>query len=205
MKTKTMNSLLLLPVLLLFLISCSAQEEEASDSGYALIVTVDPFPSGILQTAAVDICFPSDYSPWKKYKVLYLHDPETDPSGISLYDAEWLSKQTRKVLSDSLGVHECVLVWVRTFYPEQGDDAFAGNLTRMVGDEVLPYIENEYNILPGKEGAFFASLDPKLAASVASSYPDSFAATATTDIVEQDDNTSRVKKHLFYFIPLTGH
>lgn len=205
MMHKAMNPLLLLPVLLLFLISCSTRGEETSDSGYSVIVTIDPFPSINLQAAAVDICFPSGYSPWKKYKVLYLHDPDTDPSSISLYDSEWLSKQTRRVLKDSLGVKECILVWIRTFYPEQGEDEFAGKFTRLVGEEVRPYVENEYNTQSGKQAAFFAALDPRLAQNVASEYPASFAATATSGIVEWELPSSGEKKHLFYFIPLTGH
>ncbi len=204
MKTITMNSLLLIAGVLLLLTSCSSGEKKA-ESEYPIIVTVDPFPSQQLRTAAVDICFPSNYSSWKKYNVLYLHDPETDPSAIVPFDTEWLSRQTLHVLYDSIGVKDCVLVWIRTFYPEQGEAEFPQKLTQMLADEVKPYVEKEFNIRRGKDAAYFAALDSELADLVNNNYSSQFAVTATQIFKDDHSHDADGKRMKFYFISDFGH
>ncbi|MEG1616012.1 MAG: hypothetical protein RR202_04510 [Bacteroidales bacterium] len=182
--------------ILLFLTGTACTEKEAGLEEHPIIVTKNPFHSTYLENTALDICFPADYSEWKKYGVLYVHDPEKDANDLSLFDSEWICAHTLGVMNDSLEAKECVVVWIRTFYPDQGSDDFKQRFIALLTQEVKPFIEAEYNILPGRSSNFFASVDPALADSAFASGGAPFGGAASCNFAD----SSNSKRVIFRFL-----
>lgn len=191
MRTFTLNLLLWAGIFLLSLPACDESEPKTGEQP-AMLVTFSPFDSHILESPDVDICFPYNYSPWKKYGVLYVHEPEKDPSDMSLYDSGWLCRESLKLIADTLGMKECVVVWLRTYYPEQGEDNFNERLARFLVEEVKPFVEDSYNIEIGEEATYFSAMDPVMATSVFNDYPDLFGGTTCCEFPQTPAGNRKV-------------
>lgn len=143
---------------------------------------MENFPSKYVQPRNVDVWLPENYSPKKKYAVLYMHD------GQSLFDAtitwnkqEWAVDETLGKLIKEKKIRKCIVVGIwnngaqrhAEYFPQRAldnptiknfpylsqlfpDGPLANNYLQFIVKELKPYIDSTFSTLPDQENTFIA-------------------------------------------------
>lgn len=172
-----MKSIVIILAIMLHL--AAAAQQPVPSAGR--IVRFDSFPSRYVQARTVDVWLPDDYSPIKKYAVLYMHD------GQMLFDStgtwnkqEWGVDETMTQLMHHKQIRECMVVGVwnngkkrfAEYFPQKAlqwittndkrsllpnfDTAYANQYLHFLVTELKPFIDSAFSTHRDQRNTFIA-------------------------------------------------
>jgi len=174
---------------------------------YGKVVRINELPSKILMPRTIDVWLPDNYTPKKRYNVLYMHD------GQMLFDAsttwnkqEWRVDETLTQLSKIGKLRDVIVVGVHNrgpfrhaeYYPENSlsllpesarnpfiasallGEPLANKYVKHLVTEVKPYIDANFATNPAREATFVAgsSMGGLISLYAICEYPEVFGGAA---------------------------
>jgi len=173
----------LLSSLLLLVLSITVIAQQEPQTNYGQIKKIDGFKSAYVDARNIYIWLPSNYTPAKKYAVLYMHD------GQMLFDStttwnkqEWMADETAARLIDDGKTKEFIIVGVSNndkyrhseYFPQKVAEALpsplrdtlyqkalmgmprSNNYLKFLVEELKPYIDKNFSTLPDRDNTFIA-------------------------------------------------
>lgn len=194
-------------ILMFSLFGCNKNLNLSNASSQGRIVKHTAFPSIYVASRNIDVWLPPGYARNKrqKYDVLIMHDGQMLYDSTTTWNRqEWGVDETMTQLIGNKQIKPCIVVGVwntplrfAEYMPQKpmaglpdsllqkvrgfgGGDLLADNYLRFLTLEVLPYIEKQYRIKPGKEHRFIAgsSMGGLISMYAISEYPEVFGGAA---------------------------
>ena len=203
-----MRQLIIFLLLLLFSSTSFASETPKHISGKGItnqIYRYKNFSSKFTLARNIDVWLPADYSPQKKYAVLYMHDGQNLFNPHDAYQKiEWGVDETLQNLISQGKVRDTIVVGIwssidrlKEFSPEKAFDIVnrrdaklhiykmppgtgADNYLKFIVTELKPFIDANYSTLTDKENTFImgSSMGGVMSLYAIGEYPEIFGGAA---------------------------
>jgi predicted alpha/beta superfamily hydrolase len=194
------NKAFLIGLILALAGSLSAQLPQPT---YGTVKRFADFPSKYVQPRNVDVWLPEDYSPAKKYAVIYMHDGQMlFDSSFSWNHQEWNAEVTLTQLMREQRIRDCLVVGVwnngkyrhAEYFPEKVlqmlpedlrkeiihkdfyDTPMADNYLRFLVRELKPFIDSAFSTRKDRANTFImgSSMGGLISMYAVCEYPDVF-------------------------------
>ena len=175
--------------------------------GSGKIIRINQFPSKYVAPRNIDIWLPENFSPNKKYAVLYMHDGQMLFDGsINWNNSEWKLDESYTELSKKIILKDCIIVGLwntgatrhSEYFPQKAFESlskelqnqtlekhFLGkvqsdNYLKFIVQEVKPFIDKNYPILKDRENTYIAgsSMGGLISMYAICEYPEIFGGAA---------------------------
>lgn len=161
------------------------------------------FPSGFVMPRNIDVWLPENYSPSKKYTVIYMHDGQAlFDKNITWNHQEWDVDSVAGKLIDDKKIRDCIVVGIwnngkfrySEYFPQKPFEALSpelqkstmkepvgsDNYLRFIVEELKPFIDKNYSTKPDKDNTIImgSSMGGLISMYAICEYPEVFGAAA---------------------------
>jgi len=161
------------------------------------------FPSDFVMPRNIDVWLPENYSPSKKYTVIYMHDGQAlFDKNITWNHQEWDVDSVAGKLIDDKKIKDCIVVGIwnngkfrySEYFPQKPFEALppelqkstmkepvgSDNYLRFIVEELKPFIDKNYSTKPDKDNTIImgSSMGGLVSMYAICEYPEVFGAAA---------------------------